>query len=71
MGARGLRSVIEDIMLDVMYELPSMEDVARCIIDESVVRDHKPPQLKCASAGYCRQVTRMISRTYKTRPHQC
>lgn len=46
MGARGLRTVIEDIMLDVMYDLPSMQDVARCIIDENVVRERKPPHLE-------------------------
>jgi ATP-dependent Clp protease ATP-binding subunit ClpX len=55
MGARGLRTVIEDIMLDVMYDLPSLENITRCIIDEAVVVDHKPPQLetepRAASAG--------------------
>ncbi len=55
MGARGLRTVIEDIMLDVMYDLPSMEDVARCIIDENVVNERRPPQLemrkRTATAG--------------------
>jgi ATP-dependent Clp protease ATP-binding subunit ClpX len=55
MGARGLRTVIEDIMLDVMYDLPSLENVTRCIVDEAVVVDRKPPQLDCepraATAG--------------------
>ena len=38
-GARGLRSIIENIMLDVMYELPSLEDIVECIITkESVTR---------------------------------
>ena len=42
-GARGLRLILEDIMLDVMYEIPSQEDVEECIISkESVVRGTKP-----------------------------
>lgn len=42
-GARGLRSIIESIMLDVMYELPSRDDIAECVITkESVVEDAEP-----------------------------
>jgi len=42
-GARGLRLILEDIMLDVMYEIPSQEDVEECIISkETVARDVKP-----------------------------
>ncbi|SET77398.1 ATP-dependent Clp protease ATP-binding subunit ClpX [Salinibacillus kushneri] len=37
-GARGLRSIIEGIMLDVMYELPSREDVDKCIITKDTVQ---------------------------------
>jgi ATP-dependent Clp protease ATP-binding subunit ClpX (EC 3.4.21.92) len=36
-GARGLRSIVEGIMLDVMYELPSRDDVSKCIITEETV----------------------------------
>jgi ATP-dependent Clp protease ATP-binding subunit ClpX len=36
-GARGLRSIIEDILLDVMYDVPSMENVKEIIIDENAV----------------------------------
>jgi len=38
-GARGLRSIIEGIMLDVMFDLPSREDVTHCLIKEETVRD--------------------------------
>ncbi|WP_077357878.1 ATP-dependent protease ATP-binding subunit ClpX [Virgibacillus halodenitrificans] len=38
-GARGLRSIIEGIMLDVMFELPSREDIERCIITKNTVLD--------------------------------
>src|SRR5699024_8941545 len=36
-GARGLRTILESILLDVMYELPSMENVAQVVVDEAVV----------------------------------
>ncbi|MCZ2259799.1 ATP-dependent protease ATP-binding subunit ClpX [Sporosarcina sp. G11-34] len=46
-GARGLRSIIENIMLDVMYELPSLEEVTKCIITrESVLGEANPTLLK-------------------------
>ncbi len=45
-GARGLRSIIESIMLDVMYELPSREDIEKCIItDDTVTKDNGRPKL--------------------------
>ncbi|MFP3389229.1 ATP-dependent protease ATP-binding subunit ClpX [Brevibacillus sp. SIMBA_040] len=44
-GARGLRAIIEQIMLDMMYELPSREDVTKCVITEETVRDKVKPQL--------------------------
>ena len=44
-GARGLRAILEEVLLDTMYELPSREDVARVVIDEEVVRDRVNPTL--------------------------
>lgn len=44
-GARGLRAIIEQIMLDMMYELPSREDISKCVITEEAVRDKVKPQL--------------------------
>ncbi|MBO8141784.1 MAG: ATP-dependent Clp protease ATP-binding subunit ClpX [Firmicutes bacterium] len=44
-GARGLRSIVEGLLLDIMYEIPSQEDVQKCIIDEDVVRAGKRPAL--------------------------
>jgi len=44
-GARGLRAIIESIMRDVMYEVPSRADVKQCIVTEEVIREHKPPTL--------------------------
>jgi len=37
-GARGLRAIIENLMLDLMYELPARRDVDRYVIDEAVIR---------------------------------
>ncbi len=44
-GARGLRAILEEVLLDVMYDLPSRSDVARCVIDRSVVLEHMTPTL--------------------------
>lgn len=44
-GARGLRAIIEQILLDMMYELPSRDDVNKCLITEETVRDKVKPQL--------------------------
>ena len=42
-GARGLRSIVEDILLDTMYEVPSLKNVAEVVIDHSVVTGRKKP----------------------------
>ncbi|HJV44502.1 MAG TPA: ATP-dependent protease ATP-binding subunit ClpX [Bacillota bacterium] len=44
-GARGLRSIIEGIMLDIMYELPSRTDIVKCVITEESVRDKSEPNM--------------------------
>ena len=44
-GARGLRAIIEGIMRDVMYEVPSRTDIVKCIVTEDTVRNHLEPQL--------------------------
>ena len=42
-GARGLRSILEQTLLDVMYDLPSLNNLARVIVDESTItHDGKP-----------------------------
>ncbi len=47
-GARGLRAIIEDIMLDVMYEIPSRTDVTKCIVTKDTVLKKEPPLLVTA-----------------------
>lgn len=44
-GARGLRTVIEEALLDVMYEIPSREDVSKCIITADVIQQKSAPEL--------------------------
>ena len=44
-GARGLRAIIESIMRNVMYEVPSRNDVVKCIVTEDTVRQHAEPQM--------------------------
>lgn len=44
-GARGLRAIIESIMRNVMYEVPSRDDVVKCIVTEETVREHTEPQM--------------------------
>ena len=48
-GARGLRSIIEKVMTDIMYEIPSREDVAKCIVTEGTITDSVQPTLVFAS----------------------
>jgi ATP-dependent Clp protease ATP-binding subunit ClpX len=44
-GARGLRSILENILLDTMYELPSLEGVTKVVVDESVITNEGNPIL--------------------------
>ena len=44
-GARGLRTILEQILLDTMYDLPSMENVGKVVIDESVVTGESKPYM--------------------------
>lgn len=42
-GARGLRSILEQVLLDTMYDLPSMENVDKLVIDEAVIKGESEP----------------------------
>ncbi len=51
-GARGLRSIIEAALLDVMFELPSRTDVSKCVITrETIARDLKPTRVADGGAS--------------------
>tara|TARA_Y100000994_G_scaffold249481_1_gene261427 strand:- start:133 stop:1356 length:1224 start_codon:yes stop_codon:yes gene_type:complete len=45
-GARGLRSILESSMMEIMYEIPSMKDVDSCIISAEVIKKNKKPVIK-------------------------
>lgn len=42
-GARGLRSIVESVLLDTMYELPSMENVSKIVVDETTIKGESEP----------------------------
>jgi len=48
-GARGLRTILENVLLDTMYDLPHMEDVKKVVVDGAVVRGESKPYLLLAS----------------------
>jgi ATP-dependent Clp protease ATP-binding subunit ClpX len=50
-GARGLKIIIEDLMLDVMYQIPSDEDIEECVITRDVVKHHTNPITILRKAG--------------------
>ena len=47
-GARGLRAIVEELMLNVMYDLPSRNDVTKCVITQEVVMKKEEPLLVMA-----------------------
>jgi len=44
-GARGLRTIVENVLLNTMYELPSSENISKVVVDESVIQGHSEPFL--------------------------
>ena len=44
-GARGLRAILEEVLLEVMYDLPSRTDVVKCMVDKEVVMRKVTPTL--------------------------
>src|SRR5213594_3338771 len=50
-GARGLRSIIENALLDVMFELPSRRDVSKCVITKETIEKHLKPTLVTSAEG--------------------
>ena len=44
-GARGLRSIVESILLDTMYDLPSLQNLVKVVVDEKVITDNQTPTL--------------------------
>jgi len=44
-GARGLRTILENVLLDTMYELPSLRNVQRVVVDEQVIEGQNKPYI--------------------------
>lgn len=53
-GARGLRAIMEENLLQIMYDLPDKQDISEIVIDEKVINDHKAPK-------YVKKVTKKAS----------
>ncbi len=51
-GARGLRTIIEQVLLETMYELPSLENVSKVVVDESVIAGESEPYIVYASPDH-------------------
>ena len=56
-GARGLRTIIENVLLDTMYDLPSRDDITQVVVDESVVNGDNQPFLIYEGAQYDKAVS--------------
>ncbi len=54
-GARGLRSILESVLLDIMYEIPSDDDISKVVIDASVIQGGAEPMLVYHNAGKNKQ----------------
>jgi ATP-dependent Clp protease ATP-binding subunit ClpX len=44
-GARGLRTILENVLLDTMYDLPSMKNVSKVVVDDTVIEGHQKPYI--------------------------
>ncbi len=56
-GARGLRSIIEEALTQTMFELPSMENISKCVVTEQCITEKQPPLLEKAKARKKDQVS--------------
>ena len=56
-GARGLRSILENVLLDIMYRLPSETGVSKIVIDESVIQGESDPMMIYENVEQARAVT--------------
>ena len=44
-GCRALRAIVEEVLLEVMYDIPSTPDIEKCVVTEDTVTKHAPPTL--------------------------
>src|SRR6202022_46753 len=50
-GARALKSIIEEVLLNTMFEIPSRPDIKRCLIRADAIRNHGEPEFEYADGG--------------------
>ena len=62
-GARGLRAIIEDAMLDTMFELPDMPDINECIITNEAVNGGKPTLISGVGKRTARRAEKKTDKT--------
>lgn len=66
-GARGLRAIFEEIMTNVMYDIPSREDVDKCIIKKETVINREEPELLLLEPGAKKAVKKTTRKSPKTK----
>ena len=44
-GARGLRAILEEVMRDIMYDIPSSENIEKCIVTKDTIKNNEQPQV--------------------------
>lgn len=57
-GARGLKAILEDIMLNVMFDIPSRNDIEKCIITKDTILNNSDPILIISEGQRARKVTK-------------
>ncbi|GMW00259.1 MAG: ATP-dependent Clp protease ATP-binding subunit ClpX [Candidatus Hydrogenedentota bacterium] len=62
-GARGLRSILEEVMLNVMYDIPSHKDVKECVITPGVINTHEDPIIVYEHSGEIPEKQKTSGRT--------
>ena len=70
-GARALRAILENLMLEVMFDLPQREDVVEVVIDEAVVKGRRRPLLKRAAQARGEQGQRRLGLSRRAETYQC
>ena len=66
-GARGLRAILESAMVNVMFDIPSREDIDKCIITKETIKDHIEPIIVYLDPGTKKTVKKQSKKGSKTK----
>ncbi|HOR86036.1 MAG TPA: ATP-dependent Clp protease ATP-binding subunit ClpX [Bacillota bacterium] len=66
-GARGLRAIFEENMLNVMYEIPSRDDIDKCIVTKDTISEHKEPDIVYLEPGAKKTVKKQPRKGHRAR----